>query len=162
MGLIRNKALSAQLLHGWLKDGFSWWANWQSVVVFILALSLSFTGKRKFYCNYLCPMGALQELTNRFTPFKKRRLPTRFKGLSVREIYLVLIAGALLLGFTPELAYAEPFMFFSFRVIGTGLIIFGLIVVLLSLFFNRPWCSVCPTGCFLDTVSYKKVKNIES
>jgi len=162
MGLILNKALSAQLLHGWLKDGFSWRANWQSVVVFILALSLSFTGKRKFYCNYLCPMGALQELTNRFTPFKKRRLPTRFKGLSVREIYLVLIAGALLLGFTPELAYAEPFMFFSFRVIGTGLIIFGLIVVLLSLFFNRPWCSVCPTGCFLDTVSYKKVKNIES
>ena len=162
MGLILNKALSTQLLHGWLKDGFSWRANWQSVVVFILALSVSFTGKRKFYCNYLCPMGALQELTNRFTPFKKRRLPTRFKGLSVREIYLVLIAGALLLGFTPELAYAEPFMFFSFRVIGAGLIIFGLTVVLLSLFFNKPWCSLCPTGCFLDTVSYKKVQNIES
>lgn len=162
MGLIVNNALSAQLLHGWLKDGFAWRANWQSAVVFILALSIAFIGKRKFYCNYLCPMGALQELTNRFTPFRKRRLPTQFKGLSVREIYLMLISGALLLGFTPKLSYAEPFMFFSFRVVGIGLIIFGLIVVLLSLFFNKPWCSVCPTGCLLDTISYKKAKNIES
>ena len=162
MGLIVNNALSAQLLHGWLKDGFAWRANWQSAVVFILALSIAFIGKRKFYCNYLCPMGALQELTNRFTPFRKRRLPTQFKGLSVREIYLMLISGALVLGFTPQLSYAEPFMFFSFRVVGIGLIIFGLIVVFLSLFFNKPWCSVCPTGCLLDTISYKKAKNIES
>lgn len=162
MGLILNNALSAQLFHGWLKDGFAWRANWHSAVVFILALTISFIGKRKFYCNYLCPMGAMQELTNRFTPFKKRHLPTKFKGLSVREVYLVLISGALILGFTPKLSYAEPFMFFSFRVVGIGLIIFGLIVVLLSLFFNKPWCSVCPTGCFLDTVSYKKIKNTES
>jgi NosR/NirI family transcriptional regulator, nitrous oxide reductase regulator len=159
MGLILNNALSAQLLHGWLQDGFTWRTNWQITAIFLLALAVSFTGKRKFYCNYLCPMGALQELTNRFTPFKRRTLPTRFKGLTVREVYLTLIAGALLLGFTPELSYLEPFMFFSFRIIGIGLIIFGSAVILLSLFFNKPWCSVCPTGCFLDTVSYKKVKN---
>ncbi|ALO17372.1 electron transport complex, RnfABCDGE type, G subunit [Salinivirga cyanobacteriivorans] len=161
MGLIFNNALSAQLLHGWLKDGFAWRANWQTAVVFLLALTVSFIGKRKFYCNYLCPMGALQELTNRFTPFKKRKLPTTYKGLSVREVYLVLIAGALLLGFSPELSYTEPFMFFSFRVVGIGLIMFGLIVILLSLFFTKPWCAVCPTGCFLDTVSYQKAKKLE-
>jgi NosR/NirI family transcriptional regulator, nitrous oxide reductase regulator len=162
MGLILNTALSARLLHGWLHAGFSWRANWQSTAIFVLALAISFLGKRKFYCNYLCPMGALQELTNRFTPFKKRTLPTRFKGLTVREVYLTLIAGTLLLGFTPELSYLEPFMFFSFRIIGIGLIIFGLAVILLSLFFNKPWCAVCPTGCFLDTISYKKVKTSSS
>jgi len=160
MGLILNNALSAQLLHSWLKDGFAWRANWQTAVVFLLALTVSFIGKRKFYCNYLCPIGALQELTNRFTPFKKRKLLTTYKGLSVREVYLVLIAGALLLGFSPELSYTEPFMFFSFRVVGIGLIIFGLIVILSSLFFTKPWCAVCPTGCFLDTVSYQKAKKV--
>lgn len=159
MGLILNKALSVQLLHGWLRDGFGWRANWQSIVVFILALTLSFLGKRKFYCNYLCPMGALQELTNHFTPFKKRLLPTRFKGITVKELYLVFIAGALLLGFAPELSFTEPFMFFSFRIAGFGIILFGLIVILLSLFFTKPWCSVCPTGCALDTISYKKATN---
>ncbi|MFO8087099.1 MAG: 4Fe-4S binding protein [Bacteroidales bacterium] len=162
MGLILNKALSMLLLNGWLLNGFSWQANWQTIIVFLLALLISFTGKRQFYCNYLCPMGALQELTNRFTPFKTRALPTRFKGISTREVYLLLIAGALILGFSPELSHLEPFMFFSFRIAGLGLIIFGIVVILLSLFFNRPWCSVCPTGCFLDTVSYKKVKQTKS
>lgn len=162
MGLILNNALSAQLLNGWLNDGFAWRTNWQSAVIFILALTISFMGKRKFYCNYLCPMGALQELTNRFTPFKKRSLPTRFQGVTAREIYLVLISGALLSGFSPTLSHLEPFMFFSFRVVGLGLIIFGIIVILTSLFFTKPWCSVCPTGCLLDTISYKKAKHIES
>src|SRR5690554_1767790 len=162
MGLILNKALSVQLLHGWLLDGFSWRANWQSSVVFLLALAISFIGKRKFYCNYLCPMGALQELTNRFTPFKRRKLPTRFKGITAKEIYLTLIGGALLLGFSPELSYLEPFMFFSFRIVGIGLIFFGLAVIVLSLFYSKPWCSVCPTGCLLDTISYQKAKNSKS
>lgn len=162
MGLILNKALSVQLLHGWLLDGFSWRANWQSSVVFLLALAISFIGKRKFYCNYLCPMGALQELTNRFTPFKRRKLPTRFKGITAKEIYLTLIGGALLLGFSPELSYLEPFMFFSFRIVGIGLIFFGLAVIVLSLFYSKPWCSVCPTGCLLDTISYQKSKNSKS
>lgn len=162
MGIIVNNALSMKLLYGWLQDGFAWRKNWQSTVVFLLALSVSFIGKRKFYCNYLCPMGALQELTNRFSPFKKRQLPTRYKGLTVREIYLLLIAGALLLGFTPELSYAEPFMFFSFRVVGIALIIFGLMVIVLSLVFTKPWCSLCPTGCLMDTITYKKAKKIES
>lgn len=162
MGLILNKALSVQLLHGWLLDGFTWRGNWQSSVVFILALTISFIGKRQFYCNYLCPMGALQELTNKLTPFKKRKLPTRFKGITLREIYLTFIAGALLLGFVPELSYLEPFMFFSFRIVGIGLIVFGLLVVVLSLFFSKPWCSACPTGCLIDTISYQKAKNIDS
>lgn len=162
MGLILNKALSVQLLHGWLLNGFSWRANWQSSVVFLLAFAISFVGKRKFYCNYLCPMGALQELTNKFSPLKRRKLPTRIMNITAKEIYLTLIAGALLLGFSPELSYLEPFMFFSFRVVGIGLIFFGVAVVVLSLFFNKPWCSVCPTGCLLDTISYQKAKKSKS
>lgn len=162
MGLMLNNLLSARLLHGWLLEGFIWRAHWQSIVVFILAIVLSLAGKRRFYCNYLCPMGALQELTNKITPFNKRKLPGRFGGISTREIYLTLIAGALLLGFTPELAYMEPFMFFSFNIIGIGMILFGVAVVVLSLFFYLPWCSVCPTGCLMDTITVHKVKYTES
>jgi NosR/NirI family transcriptional regulator, nitrous oxide reductase regulator len=162
MGVMLNNLLSARLLHGWLLEGFAWRAHWQSIVMFMLAIALSIAGKRRFYCNYLCPMGALQELTNRITPFKKRKLPDRFGGISAREMYLTLIAGALLLGFTPELAYMEPFMFFSFNIIGIGIILFGATVVVLSLFFNLPWCSVCPTGCLMDIIPIKKVKLTES
>lgn len=162
MGLLVNNALSAKLFQGWLIDGFTWRKNWQTTVVFLMALAFSFTGKRKYYCNYLCPMGALQELVNKYSPFKKRYLPTRYKGLKVKELYLIFIAGTLLLGFAPELSYQEPFMFFSFRLIGIGFIIFGAAIIVLSLFFTKPWCSVCPTGCLMDTISYKKVKKSES
>jgi hypothetical protein len=162
MGLILNNVLSTRLLNGWLLEGFMWRANWQSMLVFILAVTLSLIGKRKFYCNYLCPMGALQELTNKISPYKKRKLPTVFMGISLREIYLTLIAGALLTGFTPELAYLEPFMFFSFHIIGIGLILFGVAVIVLSLFYSQPWCAVCPTGCLMDTLPYNKIKNVES
>lgn len=162
MGLVVNNLLSARLLHGWLLQGFVWSANWQSMLLFFLALSLSFLGKRKFYCNYLCPMGALQELTNKISPFKKRKMPGPFWGISIREIYLTLIAAALLMGFTPELAYLEPFVLFSFRIVGWGIILFGAAIVVLSLFYNQPWCALCPTGCFLDTLSYNKIKAIDS
>jgi len=162
MGLILNNVLSTRLLNGWLLEGFMWRANWQSMLVFILAVTLSLIGKSKFYCNYLCPMGALQELTNKISPYKKRKLPTVFMGISLREIYLTLIAGALLTGFTPELAYLEPFMFFSFHIIGIGLILFGVAVIVLSLFYSQPWCAVCPTGCLMDTLPYNKIKNVES
>ncbi len=161
MGLILNNLLSARLLHGWLLEGFAWRVHWQSIVVFGLALALALAGKRKFYCNYLCPMGALQELTNKITPFKKRKLPGSFWGISTREIYLALIAGTLLTGFTPELAYMEPFMFFSFNIIGIGIILFGAAIVVLSLFFSQPWCTVCPTGCMMDTMPLNKVKSTE-
>lgn len=162
MGLMLNNLLSARLLHGWLLEGFAWRAHWPSIVMFMLAIALSIAGKRRFYCNYLCPMGALQELTNKITPFKKRKLPDRFGGITAKEIYLTLIAGALLLGFTPELAYMEPFMFFSFNIIGAGMILFGAAVVGFSLFFNLPWCSVCPTGCLMDIIPFRKVNYTES
>jgi polyferredoxin len=131
-------------------------------VVFGLALALGLAGKRRFYCNYLCPMGALQELTNKLSPFRKRKLSGRFWGISSKELYLMLIAGALLTGFKPELAYLEPFMFFSFNIIGFGMISFGLVVVVLALFFHQPWCSLCPTGCLMDTIPFKQVKYTET
>lgn len=43
-GIILNNAISVQLLNGWLLQGFTWRANWQSSVVFILAVAISFIG----------------------------------------------------------------------------------------------------------------------
>lgn len=161
MGLILNNLLSARLLNGWLLEGFVWRVHWQSIIVFGLALALSLIGKRKFYCNYLCPMGALQELTNKITPFKKRKLPVSLWGIGIRELYLTFIAGTLLTGFSLELAYLEPFMLFSWNIIGMGIILFGVAVVVMSLFFSQPWCTICPTGCLMDTIPFNQAKYTE-
>jgi len=163
IGIILNKALSQFLLYSWLIDGIPWVLNWQSVLLFILAIGVSFLGKRKYYCNYLCPMGALQELVNKVSPFKKRQVPHLWKNLSIKEAYLFFIAAMLLFGFVPQLNYLEPFMAFSFKIASYGFFIAGGAIVVLSLFFSKPWCSVCATGCLMDTISYKKqpINNIK-
>ncbi len=113
---------------GWLLQGFAWSANWQSMLLFFLALSLSFIGKRKFYCNYLCPMGAFAGVDQQNQPFQNENC-LALLGYQHQEIYPTLIAAALLMGFTPELAYLEPFMLFSFRIVGWGIILFGAAIV---------------------------------
>ena len=62
----------------------------------------------------------------------------------------------LLFGFAPQLNYLEPFMAFSFKIASYGFFIAGGAIVIFSLFFTKPWCSVCATGCLIDTISYKK------
>ncbi|WP_372641802.1 4Fe-4S binding protein [Ancylomarina sp.] len=156
IGIILNKALSQFLMYSWLIDGMPWVMNWQTVLLFILAIGVSFIGKRKHYCNYLCPMGALQELVNKVSPFKKRQVPQLWKNLSIKEAYLFFIAAMLLFGFAPQLNYIEPFMAFSFKIASYGFFIAGGAIVIFSLFFTKPWCSVCATGCLMDTISYKK------
>lgn len=163
IGIVLNKSLSLFLMYSWLLNGIPWVLNWQSVLLFILAIGASFLGKRTYYCNYLCPMGAIQEVVNKVSPFKKRQLPHRWKGITTKEAYLFFIAAMLLFGFAPQLNYFEPFMAFSFKVAANGFFIIGGAIVISSLFFIKPWCSLCPTGCLMDTISYKKqaLKNKE-
>jgi hypothetical protein len=155
VGIFTGKVLSIQLLYGWLSNGISWRTNWQSAILLLLAVSMPLLKRPKFYCNYLCPMGALQELINKISPVKKRNVNLRRSPISLSEIYLALILTSLVLGFTIELSYLEPFMVFMFKVAGTALFIFVSVIAIMSLFFNKPWCAVCPTGCLINKVHNK-------
>ena len=159
MGLLTKKMLSLEMLNGWLVNGFPWRTNWESIVLLALAVFMPMLSKPKFYCNYLCPMGAAQELVGKISPVKKKNLNIRFAKVKIREVYLSLIWMAVLLGFLPSLAKFEPFLFFSLRVSGYFFIVFGAVMLVASFFYNRPWCSLCPTGCLLDTLAPVKNKN---
>jgi NosR/NirI family nitrous oxide reductase transcriptional regulator len=156
LGILTGQILSIKLFHGWLANGFSWQTNWYSVVLVILALVMPFLKKPMFYCAYLCPMGAFQELINKLTPFRKRVVSLRWNSISLGEAYLTLIWVSLILGFKPELSYLEPFMVFSYRIVGAVFFLFALIIGIFSLFLYKPWCAVCPTGCLLEVISPRK------
>jgi len=155
IGIYTGKVLSVKLLYGWLSKGIPWEANWQSILLLIMALAMPLLKKPGFYCNYLCPMGALQELINKVSPAKKRRISLKKSPISLREIYLILILASLVLGFTVELSYLEPFMVFMYKVAGTALFIFVAVIAIMALFFSKPWCAFCPTGCLIDKVHNK-------
>jgi len=155
IGIYTGKVLSVKLLYGWLSNGIAWQTNWQSTILLLLALSMPLLRRPKFYCNYLCPMGAFQELINKISPAKKRNINLKSSPLSLSEIYLGLILISLVLGFKIELSYLEPFMVFLYKVAGTALFVFASIIAIMSFFFNKPWCALCPTGCLINKVHNK-------
>ncbi|TLX72276.1 4Fe-4S binding protein [Labilibacter sediminis] len=153
MGVMARKMLSLEFVQGVLKNGLPWQSNWEVAVLLLLAIIIPWLKQRSFYCLYICPMGAMQELVGQISPIKKRTLQTiRWKNISLSQLYLTVIWVALLSGFNMELSTLEPFMIFSFKIAGYGIIILTAVVLLLSIFINKPWCSVCPTGCLLRTL----------
>ena len=159
MGLWLKKILSLELVYNWLGHGVAWQSNWELIVILSMSLFMSIMGHKKYYCNYLCPMGAIQILVSKASPFKKRSLNLKISTITLRSIYLTFIWASLILGFALPLSEMEPFVAFSFAVASPLMLTAGLIIILLSLFFNRPWCELCPTGCLLDSISALKNKH---
>ena len=122
------------------------------MVILSISVVLAIAGHKKYYCTYLCPMGAVQMLVSKASPFKKRNLKLKISVLTLRNIYLTFIWVSLILGFALPLSNLEPFIAFSFKVASWIMLSAGGVIILLSLFFNRPWCQLCPTGCLLDSI----------
>jgi NosR/NirI family nitrous oxide reductase transcriptional regulator len=161
LGVWTRKMLSVDLLYNWLKNGLPWYNNAELIVILLISITMALLGRKKFYCNYICPMGALQMLTSKLSPFKKRQLPRKILKVDIRNLYLSFVWASLLCGLTLPLSTIEPFMAFVYELAGWFLIVFGVLIVVLSLFFNRPWCNFCPTGCALDAVSPVKINHNE-
>jgi NosR/NirI family nitrous oxide reductase transcriptional regulator len=145
-----------------LREGFTWDAFLMDPLVFILwtsvAAALLFWGRGAF-CGWLCPFGALQELTNRVARYFKVPQWTLPWGLHERlwpikyMIFLGLFAVSLAsMPMAEQYAEVEPFK--------TAIILkfarawpFVLYVVLLlvaGLFIERFYCRyLCPLGAAL-------------
>ena len=156
-GFILQNMLSVSLFSGWLKNGLFSSNNIMMLVILGLTLVMPFLGKGKFYCTFLCPMGALQELTAKVSPFKKVSLKfLRWKFFNANDIMLLFVIVAMFTGLNVDLTYLEPFSAFAITIAPWFILTFGGIITLLSLFFNRPWCAVCPTGCAINHIAIKK------
>jgi len=153
MGLWLKQMLSIELINNWLSNGLPWQSNWELISILLLSIAMSILGHKKYYCNYLCPMGAMQILVSKISPFKKRNINLKVSALTIRNIYLTFIWTSLILRFVLPLSDMEPFIAFSFKIASWIMLVAGLFIIILSLFFNRPWCRFCPPGCSLDFFS---------
>jgi NosR/NirI family transcriptional regulator, nitrous oxide reductase regulator len=145
-----------------LIHGFSWSAFLMDPLIFILwfsvAASLLFWG-RGAYCGWLCPFGALQELTNRIA--KAFRIP-QFEvpwGLHERlwpVKYLIFLGLFGMSLYSLELAehYAEVEPFKTAIILkfirAWPFVLFALGVLAVGLFIERFYCRyLCPLGAAL-------------
>ena len=153
-----KQMLSLETLHTWILKGMPWQSNWELITVLIIAIAVALLGHKNYYCTYLCPMGAIQMIASKISPLKKKGLQLKISKVTLRSVYLTFIWVSLILGYTVPLSDMEPFKAFSFTVASDIMLIAGVVIVLLSFIFNRPWCQLCPTGCLLNSVPSLKSK----
>ena len=108
----------------------------------------------RVYCNWICPFGALQELTHRLRPGKGDSPPAH-RNLEILK-YIILWETTLAAILTSNMAYAdyEPFMTLFARRGSVLLWLFVGVVLFFSLFRYRFWCRYfCALGGFYHLLS---------
>ena len=152
LGFWSGYFVSLELLFNWLLNGIPWGARILLPVIAVLALACPLFLSKAYYCAYLCPFGAAQELMGKMR--KKKIAP---KGVwknifkYTRIVYFMVILALLLWGFPLDLASLEPFPAFLLTAATGWVIALAVLFLLLSIFFARPWCNYfCPTGALLD------------
>ena len=160
IGFWRNASMSLLKFYSWLTSGITWPLEWMLIVIFALAVLLPLFTGRAFYCTYLCPMGALQELAGKACK-KKVTVPKTAVTilLIIRKLFLLTLLILVAANAGIDLAFAEPFSVFSVQSITLFSIVFAAIVLVVSLFINRAWCRfLCPTGLLFDLVRRVGIK----
>lgn len=127
-------------------------------------------------CGWICPFGTFQEWIGRLGRkiFKKRYnkfVPTKLDGILRYLRYVVLIWVIVMTSISTKLIFQDYdpyyalFNFWSSEVALSGYIILA-IVMLLSLFVERPFCKyACPYGAFLGIFNLFrvfKIRRVES
>ncbi len=159
LGFIGGYALSFESFKNWLSSGS---IALVPAVILALALILPIVSGRNFYCTFLCPFGAMQELPGKI-PLPKKSFPPKFmKGVTVfKTILLVLIYAAMVSGLFTDLTVFEPFSAFKFETSALPSLIIAAVFLIISLFISRPWCRFfCPTGTLINIFAKKNGEEI--
>ena len=147
-------------------DAFVSHTHLSNVVLLGVVLVTSLVARNGF-CGWLCPFGFIQDMVSSFSTFVQKRLPpvrkavktlkTRGAGLAVLDRYLrffkyVVLAwaviGAAMYGFMVFRDYDPWAALWNLLEwsLTLGTLVLG-IVLLASLFVERPWCRyACPLG----------------
>jgi NosR/NirI family nitrous oxide reductase transcriptional regulator len=165
LGWSQNAQLSVvnlMALGASLTNGFTWDAFLLDPLVFILwssvAASLLFWGRGAF-CGWLCPFGALQELSNRIARFFKVPQWTLPWGLHerlwpVKYIIFLTLFGLSLVSIPLAESYAEVEPFKTAIILkfqrGWPFVLFAVALLGAGLFVERFYCRyLCPLGAAL-------------
>lgn len=123
---------------------------WYILLGSILAMIL-FVGKN-FYCTWICPFGAIQDIMNKISGISLPVSPLLKKyGKMSSAIIAWFSVCVIFLSRNPALGSFEPFAaLFSFK--GFGIIWIVLpVLIICSFFIKRMWCRFyCPVGFLLN------------
>ncbi|WP_320053518.1 4Fe-4S binding protein [uncultured Acetobacteroides sp.] len=152
LGVAYGSFLSIKLIGGWFIQGISLKNQIIFLTLAALAILLPFFFGKNFYCTYVCPFGASQELLGKLNP-KKLELPKSVTGIlaRTRTKVMLIVLGIAIFGSTIDVTGAEPFTLFFFASASKGVVVMAVAFLLLSIAIPRAWCRFfCPTGALID------------
>ncbi len=144
-GVLANVSLSLSLFLSWLRGSYSLRGPGLQAVIFLITVVFALWRGRNFYCRFVCPFGAAQELAGGVIAGKSWQ-PGGFVSrlLPVARVMLVALAVLAALGVVGvDLVGLEPFAFFNLQ---RASVVLALSFVVLAFLTPRPWCRICPTG----------------
>jgi len=108
-----------------------------------------------FYCSSVCPFGGLQRILKRIVKFNIEITPALANRLRKIKFFLLWLFAVLVLVLNnPNVVNYEPFSTVFLRRGSLVAWMTALIILVLSLFHYRPFCSYfCSAGAFLEIVS---------
>ena len=154
LGFWGGTFISAALLYGWLVNGIPWMAKILLSIIFLLAVGLPLFTNKSFYCAFVCPFGACQELAGKITR-TKIAIPSKTSRMLkwIRPLFLGIITVILLLGVSVDFTNIEPFSAFTYQTASAVVLVMAIFFLLVSVFIPKPWCNYfCPTGALLDLI----------
>lgn len=158
LGFWQSSMLSLAQFVSWLTNGIPLSMQIGLVAIFLCSIFLPlFTGKA-FYCVYLCPFGAAQEIVGKINKRKYivQRNVAKYLYI-IRKSILIAVVITLIIGINFDLSYIEPFSAFNGCAASLSAIAIALISIILSIFIHKPWCHYfCPAGEVLDLMKRKK------
>ncbi|MRT93801.1 4Fe-4S binding protein [Ancylomarina sp. 16SWW S1-10-2] len=138
----------------WLSGGFNWQIQFVMLIVIVLSIIIPIIFGKAFYCSWVCPFGAAQELCGKACS-KKLQITSksaRFLQLLRERLFIVLLLF-LWTGYSFDLTLIEPFSAFSLTKLSYWSIGFASIFLIISIFIPKVWCRFfCPTGFILDWI----------
>lgn len=158
LGFWCGTALSYSSITGYLAHGAAIAAFAIPAVMLITAFVYPLFGRKSYYCTFVCPFGALQQVAGRCVKYK---LPLRPKTLHCLDIFRQVLWAALMCciwsGVWSRWTDYEPFAAFIFRSASWVTIAIAAAFIALSFVITRPYCRfVCPVGTLLKTSQTSK------
>ena len=152
VGVWTGSYLSLSQLLGWMEHGWVLAMAYPAILVLSVSLLMPLLGKRKYYCNWICPYGSAQELLGKL-PVPKVEISKRGAEWMtwIRRVCFGTLFVLLWMGVGRDVLGYDPFSLFQPQAAAPAVLIISGVILLSSLFVHRPWCRCfCPLGELMD------------
>ena len=150
--------ISYLLMVNYVSNGVRFWSSILPLLMLVVIFVYPLFGRSNHYCNWICPLGALQEVAGKCVKTKLHLSQSMNRYLTIfREIlWAVLMLSIWVCTFFSWMDY-ELFSAFMVKQASWGVLAVALLFILLSFVVNRPYCRfVCPTGSLFKIYQNQK------